>query len=373
MPVHLGGSVGRPRYDPGVATARSVPVVEDACQAHLAEWRGRKVGTLGKAGCFSFQASKNLNSGEGGAIVTDDEALVDEAATRSTTTAAAGDSGEQFLLPAARRNLRMTEFQAALLMAQMTRLEAQARTREENAAYLTRLLKQIPGITPARMYEGCTRNAYHLYMFRYDPSALRRPAAGGVPQSAAAPKASRRASGYSPLNKEPFLEDALSAAASRRSTRKRGSIGWRAQNHCPQNDRLCAEAVWLVQTMLLGPRAGHGGHRRGRAQGTGACGVTGAGKEARRSPARNVLRVIAEVIRDHACLFSLCSCRGPCRRRSPRRLPRRPRRSRRGQGACGRVTPRAPTGSTSISRHARRRKRRAHQQRGRREIPSSNS
>jgi perosamine synthetase len=62
----------------------------------------------------------------------------------------------------------MTEFQATLLLAQMTRLEEQSQRRDQNGAYLTSLLKEIPGIRPARMYDGCTRNAYHLYMFRYD-------------------------------------------------------------------------------------------------------------------------------------------------------------------------------------------------------------
>ena len=66
----------------------------------------------------------------------------------------------------------MTEFQAALLLAQMTRIEQQAKTRTENAPYLTSMLKEIPGIAPARMYDGCTRNAYHLYMFRYDQAAV---------------------------------------------------------------------------------------------------------------------------------------------------------------------------------------------------------
>ena len=63
----------------GLATARNIPVVEDACQSHLAQWKGRHVGSIGKAGCFSFQASKNLNSGEGGAIISNDQALVDQA------------------------------------------------------------------------------------------------------------------------------------------------------------------------------------------------------------------------------------------------------------------------------------------------------
>jgi dTDP-4-amino-4,6-dideoxygalactose transaminase len=147
----------------------------------------------------------------------------------------------------------MTEFQAALLLAQMTRLEEQSRTREQNAAYLTGVLKQIPGISPARMYEGCTRNAYHLYMFRYDPAAfsglpraafLKALAAEGIPAS----------SGYSPLNKEPFIYAALSRPGLQAAYSKARLEAWREQNRCPQNERLCSEAVWLTQTMLLGPR-----------------------------------------------------------------------------------------------------------------------
>src|ERR1041385_2160665 len=73
IPVHLGGSAAN--MDTILETARKhkIAVVEDACQAHLAEWRGRSVGLWGTAGCFSFQASKNLNSGEGGAAPTNDD------------------------------------------------------------------------------------------------------------------------------------------------------------------------------------------------------------------------------------------------------------------------------------------------------------
>ena len=114
-----------------VAEKHKLPVVEDACQAHLAEWRGRKLGTWGATGCFSFQASKNLNSGEGGAILTNDESWP-TSATPSTTTAAAAASGQLQLHLHGRRggNLRMTEFQGAMLLAQMTRLEEQAETRD---------------------------------------------------------------------------------------------------------------------------------------------------------------------------------------------------------------------------------------------------
>ena len=78
MPVHLGGNSANLDAILEVARKHKLPVVEDACQAHLAEWRGRKVGTWGALGCFSFQASKNLNSGEGGAILTNDEDLLRE-------------------------------------------------------------------------------------------------------------------------------------------------------------------------------------------------------------------------------------------------------------------------------------------------------
>jgi perosamine synthetase len=253
LPVHLGGSAADLDTIMAAAGRRGVTVVEDACQAHLAEWRNRKVGTYGKTGCFSFQASKNLNSGEGGAVLTDDEALVETCYRFHNNGRGRRNTGDDFSYRHSGANLRMTEFQAALLNAQMTRLDAQARTRDENAAYLTTQLRQIPGITPARMYDGCTRNAYHLYMFRYDATRF-----SGLPRAAflkaLAAEGVPCQGGYSPLNKEPFLEAAISSAGFQKIYGKPRLDRWRAQNACPQNDRLCTEAVWLVQTMLLGTR-----------------------------------------------------------------------------------------------------------------------
>lgn len=251
IPVHLGGNACDLDAILAIANRRGVPVLEDACQAHLAEWRARKVGTFGQAGCFSFQASKNLNSGEGGAILTGNEALHERCFAFHNNGSGLHPAGN-FTYSATGCNLRMTEFQAALLMAQMTRIEEQARTRTANAAYLTSMLGGIPGIAPARMYDGCTRNAYHLYMFRYDRGQfaelprsvfLKALAAEGIPASA----------GYTPLNTQPFLGNAL---ASRGYQRVFGELrDWSERNRCPANDRLCREAVWFVQTMLLAPRA----------------------------------------------------------------------------------------------------------------------
>ncbi len=164
-----------------------------------------------------------------------------------------GRRGTDFAYRSKGLNVRMPEFQAALLLSQMTRLSEQMQIREENAKYLTSMLNEIPGIRPAKMYAHCTRNAYHLYMFRYNPAEfsglsrdkfLKALSAEGIPASA----------GYSPLNREPVFRSALESRGYQRIYSAREIAQWQERNECPANDRLCAEAVWFTQTMLLGPR-----------------------------------------------------------------------------------------------------------------------
>ncbi|HZS09841.1 MAG TPA: DegT/DnrJ/EryC1/StrS family aminotransferase [Blastocatellia bacterium] len=250
LPVHLGGAAANLDVILSVAKKHGIPVIEDACQSHLAEWRKQKVGTFGDLGCFSLQASKNLNSGEGGAVVSNNEALLENCRSFHNQGRAAANTNMTY----ARNgdNRRMTEFQGAILLAQLARLEEQSKIREQNAGYLTRQLREIPGIAPARMYEGCTRNAYHLYMFRYNQNHfsglarekfLKAMQAEGIPCSG----------GYAPLNKEPFLKSTLNSRAYRYIYPAKVLEELAERNsHCPENDRLCHEAVWLTQTMLLG-------------------------------------------------------------------------------------------------------------------------
>jgi len=251
IPVHLGGSAANLDIILAVAKKRQIPVIEDACQAHLGEWRRRKVGTLGAAGCFSFQASKNLNCGEGGAIVTDNAELHEICNSFHNQGRANKDAG--FAYARNGDNKRLTEFQGALLLEQLTRLEQQARIREQNASYLTKMLGEIPGIVPARMYEGCTRNAYHLYMFRYDQNHfaglsksgfMRALRAEGIPCSG----------GYDPLDKEPFLTRTLHSRAYQRIYSAKEIADVEERNRCPENEALCREAVWFTQNMLLGSK-----------------------------------------------------------------------------------------------------------------------
>jgi dTDP-4-amino-4,6-dideoxygalactose transaminase len=252
LPVHLGGSSVDLDAILPLARKHKLAVVEDACQAHLAEWRGRKVGTHGDAGCFSFQASKNLNSGEGGAILTADGDLAERCFSFHNNSFGRPPVAPSRMARGA--NLRMTEFQGALLLSQMARLEEQAARRDENAKYLTSLLKEIPGIVPARMYEGCTRNAYHLYLFRYQKERFAGLSRASFLKSLGA-EGIGASSGYSPLNKEPFLKATLQSRGFRAIYSPERIARWEERNQCPRNDQLCEEGVWFYQSVLLARRS----------------------------------------------------------------------------------------------------------------------
>lgn len=251
IPVHIGGNVANLDAILEIANRHKIPVIGDACQAHLAEWRGKSAGSWGTTGCYSFQLSKNLCSGEGGAILTNDEALADACfAFHNCYRKRPGSSNQAAYHFGRNGNFRMTELQAALLLSQLENLRERAELRSQNAQYLKQLLKDIPGVVPAAEYQNCTRNAYHLFMFRYIPeefaglprnrfvNALR---AEGIPCSP----------GYAPLNKDGFLLDALRSAPYVRVYGRQTIDAWPEKNECPANDKLCEQSVWFYQNVLL--------------------------------------------------------------------------------------------------------------------------
>ncbi|MEO7649575.1 MAG: DegT/DnrJ/EryC1/StrS family aminotransferase [Bryobacteraceae bacterium] len=249
LPAHIGGAAADMDLIGAIARKHKLPVIEDACQAHMAEWRGRKLSSLGDLGCFSFQASKNLNSGEGGALLTSSDDLYSRAASFHNNGRSSAGS---FVRNGC--NLRMTEFQAVLLLEQLTRVEAQSQRREQNAVYLAGLLRDIQGIRPASIAEGCTRNAYHLFLMRYDSAGfaglprarfLKALAAEGVPCSG----------GYTPLNQDLVVENTLKSRAYQRIFTAAEIASYRERNRCPVNDKLCGEALWFTQTVLLGEKS----------------------------------------------------------------------------------------------------------------------
>ena len=253
MPVHLGGGTFDVDAVQAVARKHNIPILEDSCQSHLAEWKGKRTGSFGTAGCFSFQASKNLNAGEGGAILSTDASLIGRCYEFHNNGRGRTQPGSDFSYANRGLNLRMTEFQGQLLMNQMTRLEEQSRRREQNAQYLGGMLKEIGGLTQVKTYAGCTRNAYHLYMMRYDASQF-----GGLSRTkflkALSAEGVSGSSGYAPLNKEPFLKNSFATRGFQAIYSKDRLRQWTEANKCPGNDRACEEAVWFTQTMLLGQR-----------------------------------------------------------------------------------------------------------------------
>ena len=214
MPIHLGGNMADMDALLEVSKKRGLPVIEDACQAHLSEWRNRKAATLGALGCFSFHKLKNLSGGEAGAVVTGDEALYRRAYGYHSHYRTPDENAADPKLCLNGINLRMSEFQASMLMRGLTRIDAQAETRDRNAAHLGKLLQEAPGVKPVRMYPGCTRNSWHLYMMRYDAEAFK-----GLPRErfleALRAEGVSFSPGYNPLNRDPFLENKIGRASCR--------------------------------------------------------------------------------------------------------------------------------------------------------------
>jgi dTDP-4-amino-4,6-dideoxygalactose transaminase len=119
---------------------------------------------------------------------------------------------------------------------------------------LTDLLKKIPGITPARLVNGCTRSAWHLYMFRYDKQQF-----AGLPRARFLQELGKAgvgaSSGYSQLNKSSHVRALAANPHYQRLYGKDAMTRWAEANQCPVNDQLCEEAIWFTQTALLTGRA----------------------------------------------------------------------------------------------------------------------
>jgi len=251
LPVHIGGGAADMDKIMAISKKHNIPVVEDACQAWLGEWRHKKLGAIGDLGCFSFQASKNITCGEGGAIIGNDEYLMNRCrAFRGYGRDPKGKEG----YPGA--DFRMSPFQAAVGLGQIRRFEEQQTLRSNNAAYLDKLLEDIPGFEPHKKYAGQTRHAYHQYFMRYNKEYF-----SNLPRS----KFTRalRAEGISmgpmygstPLNKQPFIEYHLNLRSFQNIFSKQRLNKYRKDNHCPENDRICEETgLGMWQPVLLGTK-----------------------------------------------------------------------------------------------------------------------
>lgn len=245
--VHLGGLACKMDTIMDLAKRHGLAVIEDACHAHGAEYKGRRLGSIGDMGVFSFQSTKNVNAGEGGIIVTND----DELAQRCWSIHNCGrvPGGKWYEHHCIGGNYRLGEFQGAVLNAQWDRFEDQAQTRERNGLYLDEQLAGLDGITPQARTADCTRHAYHLYSLLVDPDVLgfsretfiEAMAAEGVPLMAAYPI---------PLYREPLFANRAFGPFDSAADVDYNEVS------CPQCEILSTEqGVWVEQRYMLGTQA----------------------------------------------------------------------------------------------------------------------
>jgi dTDP-4-amino-4,6-dideoxygalactose transaminase len=172
VPVHLFGAMADMDALDAVGRRHGLQVIEDAAHSHGSRWRCpdgvvRGAGALGLGGCFSFQTNNLLACGEGGIVLSNDRDFAD----RCWSARNVGRPHREGQPPTLGLNFRMTEMQAAVLLAGLEALPEETVVRDENGQYLNRRLAQVPGIRPARRDPRVERQAYCGYIFAYDPGA----------------------------------------------------------------------------------------------------------------------------------------------------------------------------------------------------------
>ncbi len=245
--VHMGGHPADLDALQEIAKRHGVALVEDSAHAHGSEWRGKKIGTFGKAATFSFQASKLMTAGEGGMIISNDDEFEKYARSVHDCGRMPGQWFYSHFIYGS--NYRLSEWQGAVLNVQLGRLEPQTLHRHKNGRLLDKLLGEIPGITPQKWDQRCTRNGQYAYIFHVDSkefagistenfiAALN---AEGVPTQAS----------YPPLHELDCFRSG--------EYRKRLSGSQATEKHSfldqkfPVTQRAAWETVWIPQFALLG-------------------------------------------------------------------------------------------------------------------------
>lgn len=162
MPVHIFGVAAHMERIMAIAKKYKLKVIEDACQAPLARYQGKGLGTIGDVGCFSFQASKAIACGEGGAVTGNDQALMDQCFTVQNRGANRKGSNETI-----GPKYRMNEFEGAILMGQFPGVRSRFEIRNDNANYLTSKLQGFAALVPQKHYPGTESGAYYHYAMTY--------------------------------------------------------------------------------------------------------------------------------------------------------------------------------------------------------------
>jgi dTDP-4-amino-4,6-dideoxygalactose transaminase len=245
--VHMGGHPADLDRLQQIATARGLALIEDSAHAHATEWKGKRIGTFGTAGTFSFQSSKLMTAGEGGIVISNDDKFERQARSVHDCGRMPGEWFYSHFIYGS--NYRLNEWQGAILNVQLGRLDAQTMLRHQNARLLDRLLADVPGITPQKLDPRCTRNAHYAYIFQVDQTKFAGSStkrfieamnAEGVPDQAS----------YPPLHELDIFRSG--------EYRKRLCGNQAKEEHAflqeqfPATQKAAWETVWIPQLALLG-------------------------------------------------------------------------------------------------------------------------
>ena len=251
MPVHMMGQPADLDRFLEIARKYNLFLIEDACQAHFAKFRGKMLGSIGDIGCFSHQTSKVVSCGEGGSIISNNEELMEQCYTvQNHGTSKYGRT--ETIGP----KYRMNEFEGAILMGQLPTAMGRHVLRNKNANYLTSGIKDIPGITPQKLYDGTEEGSFYLYTMNYDKKEyngvkrevyLKALAAEGIP--------------FSPyikngLHKEPWVDNIMSRREYQQMYGKNRLAEFKEKMACPVCDLVCDEEMLMLWASgpLLGTR-----------------------------------------------------------------------------------------------------------------------
>lgn len=251
MVVHICGNPADMTAIMEIAREHNLFVVEDACQAHLATINGKKVGTFGNAGCFSFQTSKCIPVGEGGGILTDDPDFYDRLFSYHNygyaTTISPGTWGSIHAFRLANK-IRMAEYQAMIGLCQLRSAEENHIKRNENGNYLRELLADLQGVHAARYCPGVDSVSHYLFPMIYEAGNdvlkgmtrdqfINALVAEGVPASVGYPN--------DPLYGQKLIETTFESPIYKKFYGDIDFEAYKEENNCPALAKTCDTSIWI--------------------------------------------------------------------------------------------------------------------------------
>lgn len=250
LPVHLGMRLADMDEILRIAAKHKLKVVEDCAHAHGGMWKGKGAGSMGDLGAFSFQSSKLITCGEGGAVISNNLEYMEQ--VQSYINAGRASVTDQFHHRIVGFNYRLGEFQAAVLGPQLDRLPEQANLRDRNMAYFESRIKNTPGIGLLKPDPRITRLAPYGYVLKYFSDQVK-----GIPRAAFVAALQLEGIPCDGLFYEPVYKSSLfpvnPADFPALSWGREKPMDLRTMYSCPEAEKAgYHEAVWFMHQMFLG-------------------------------------------------------------------------------------------------------------------------